>query len=202
MIGKLIFSSNLPYDLSMQLGPYQVVYLGEEKDKDALCGSVILPPYSIMSMLVETNDTCPLVMVADQYLAYLHTPEPMSFIVGLIALLLKGISVIIFIGSFDAEFSIIPQTIQRFLTLRYGMFPEYNGNGFLFPVDPMYTDQIYSDLFMFDYCDLGYLQKCHSSHPFNNDVNNKIIRMGYMNQPQYPTDGGLIDPFQVIRGKR
>lgn len=202
MIGKLIFSSNPQHDLSMQLGPYQIIHFGNEERQDALCGSIMLPPYSIMSMLIESEDTYSLLGIAEQYLAYLHTPEPMSFIVGLLALLLKGISVIFLIDSFDAEFSIIPQTIQRFLNLRYGMFPENNGNGFLFPLDPMYTDQIYSDLFMFDYCDLAFLQKCHSSHPFNAEVNNKIIRMGYMNQPQYSTSGGLIDPFQIIGGKQ
>lgn len=205
MIGKLIFSSNVENDIQPAISPYQVVYLDTQcyensRIPNAICGTVLLPPYSIMSALVETEDTYPIVMVADQYLSYLHTTEPMSFIVGILALLLKGISVIIYIGSFEAEFTIIPQTIQRFLNLRYGMFPEYMGNGFMFPIDPMYTDQIYSDLFLFDYCDLGYLQRCHSSHPFNNEVNNKIMMMGYMSQPQVPINGGPIDPFRVIGG--
>lgn len=204
MIGKLIFSTDLGRDQSLQIGPYQIIFLDETEATDsriqnAIVGSVLLPPYNIMTRLVEPD--YPLVALGDEYLAYLHSPEPLSFMVGILALLMKGVSVIIDTMSCEAEFSLIPQTIQRFLVLRYGMYPEFMGQGFLFPVDPMYTDQIFSDLFLFDYCDLDYLQKMHSNHPFNMDVNNKIIIMGCKQglYNQMTSDGGIVDPFQVIK---
>ena len=199
MIGKLVLSNDLSRDIGPHLGPYQIICLNtENSNPEILCGSILLPPYSLMSMLVESEDACPLMMVADQYFEYLHTHEPMSFIAGILAILLKGISVVIYIGEFDGEFSIIPQTIIRLFNVRYGMFIEPNGNGLLFNPEPMYSDQVYSDLYMFDYCDTKTLTNNHSPHPYNADVYNKIIRTNSMVMSDQTES--VLDPFVVIRG--
>lgn len=204
MIGKFIISNNLSRDIGPYLGPYQIISLNTEDQQaipNVICGSILLPPYSIMTKIVGTEEEYPILMVTEEYLSYLHTIEPMAFIVGMIALLFKGISVILYANDFINEFAIIPQTINRFLNLRYGMVPEPNGNCLMFLPDPMYSDQIYSDLFLYDYCDLETLKRFHSSHPFNNEVSNKIIMSHQLNQGISGIDK-VVDPFIVLRGTK
>lgn len=211
MIGRIILDRVRNYNVS-QLGQFpnlfEIVYTDREivselpfmADDSFICGDIIMPPYSIMQELVE--DTVPLEFISNQYMEYLHTFEPISFIVGLIALILRGYDIIIDTGVDPGDsFELIPQVLREFFLLRYGIVVEIAGRqNFQFPVDPMYLDQIYSDLFLFDYADINVLKKYHSDHPFNNEVMNKIFRLGMREQFEMKNNGSIdnVDPFKFL----
>ena len=207
-MGKIIFGRTRNYNLN-QLGPMYLLIgdpdMSEELPpyilNDTICGSILLPPYSIMAELID--DEVPQQMIAEHYMQYLHTIEPLHFIVGLLAALLKGFTIFIDLG-YEPEdtFILIPQVLREFFMLRYGIIVQIdNVQHYMYPMDPMYLDQIYSDLFLFDYADLAFLQKYHSRHPFNADVVEKIVRLGLQDQVNVRTnDNNKVDPFRFLGG--
>lgn len=200
MIGRIVIANN-PNMVSnvVRSGPSQIILLDEEgrNSQDTICGSILLPPFSIMNELVDGR--LDLRIIEDQYFGYLHSTEPMAFVVGLIAIMLKGINVIIVADRYDNEFSMIPKTIWNFFNMRYGIVPETISTAFLISNDPMHWDTIYSDLFLYDYIDDTVLKAKHSPSPYNPVVQNKLINL-YNFRALNNNSDKPIDPFVNMRG--
>lgn len=199
MIGRLILSGDRNKILNIiRSGPTQIVVMDEETpSQDVICGSILLPPFSIMNELVDGR--LDMHIIEDQYFEYLHTTEPISFVCGLMALMLKGVNVVISTEKYDYEFSVIPKTIWDFFNIRYGIMPETYYSGFRFADKPMHLDTIYSDLFLHDYIDDIVLKAKHSSHPYNQDVQIKLMNL-YNLRALNNKSNGPIDPFVNMRG--
>lgn len=199
MIGRIIFVSNpnrIP-DI-IRSGPSQLVRIDEDNTygPEVICGSILLPPYSIMSELID--DRLDLRIIEQQYFEYLHTNEPRSFVAGLLAIMFKGINVVIMVDKYDNEFGVIPRTLWNFINIRYGIMLETETNGFFYPTDPMYLDTIYSDLFLYDYIDDAVLKSKHSPHTYNEEVQMKLMNL-YNLRATNNMNHGPIDPFISMR---
>lgn len=151
----------------------------EAKDAtDIMSGSIILPPFSIMAVAVD--NMVPYQEVEEMYLEYLHTKEPQQFITGIIAMLIKGINVIILLSSHEAEFGFIPAVIIRYFNIRYGINPYVDIDGVIesqfgwIPTD-MYMDQMKEDLFIYDFMSANDLLLSWSDFDLTPEVVRKLI---------------------------
>ena len=199
MIGRLIMTPDLNYiPAVISSGPTKVIWLTDNLEYETsegyatgndTCGSILLPPYSIMCEVVD--DRFDINFVKNRYLEYLHTREPLSFVCGILGLLIKGLNVMIMVNKIERDFNFIPETLFYLFQLRYGITPETMSNPFIYPNQDMYLDTIYSDLYLFDYMDESLLRRLHSQHPFNDEVQTKIMnsnnfRVRYSQEPVNP----------------
>lgn len=140
---------------------------------DIICGSILLPPYTIMSHAVD--ETVPPEYVAQEYLAYMHSREPRAFICGILAMMLKRMDVAILFTLHEMEFNVIMSVLDEMFEVRYGIRAQTVTTPFGFPTDDMYLDTIYGDLFLFGYMDADTLMRKHSEKPFDEEVIMKLI---------------------------
>lgn len=143
-----------------------------------ICGSVLLPPYSIMAQ--EADGAVPPQQTDEAYLHYLHSKESLQLVAGIMAFLVRKIHVIILLNSHESEFGFIPNGIITLFQLRYGVTPfvdidsriEYQ---FAYNPEPMFHDQIIEDLFMFDYMAMDDVMRSWSEHDLSFNVIQKMI---------------------------
>ena len=207
MIGKLVMTRDPGYvQMVVPLGPTRVIELDDVMALDpslgcgnVMCGSILLPPPTIMSAAIE--ESIPIDVVRQQFFSYLHLNEPRSFLAGIVALMIKGINVVIVLDKVDPEFSFIPTEIYNFFMIRYGIIaesivPNFMSSQFRYPVEAEYLDTIYEDLFVFDYMDAESLKKMHSAHPYSMEVDTKL--RNFYNYNILQTDG-IVNPFINLR---
>lgn len=151
----------------------------EAKDSpDIMSGSIILPPFTIMAESVD--NIAPPPVIDEHYLGYLHTTEPQKFITGIMAMLVKGMNVMILLSSHEVEFDFIPRILLQYLALRYGLTPLVHIDclmemAYNWLDEPMYHDYIVGDLFLYDYMDANTLLMSWSAYPLSEPVIKKLI---------------------------
>ena len=147
LTGQLYITTNIDAVYREQYRNTKILFLCDEKQDvpgvEIIPASILLPPYeSVMAELDDQKD-----VAAQIYIEYLCQKEPDMFIAAIMAALLRGVNILVYLGPDEANMSFIG-TLTQFLWNMYGIGAGTDYNKFT--INIALEPAIYCKLYFYD----------------------------------------------------